>query len=348
MQKTNKNMKSSEPEENRPDSGKLTQKLISGERTVIDPEKPISQEHRIRCSSCNTEWNTKVSPERITICPFCGGEKLRTIPFRPAPKPEQPQETPEKSFAREYNRPFDLFEYSVEGGEICIRRCNQSSSFFRENLTVPETINGYPVTSIFKDAFKHCDRLVSVKIPEGVTKIGIACFFGCDNLEKAELPDSLETVSSGAFCNCGKLESIKLPANVSFLGGRAFENCVSLKSVVLPERITDISVSLFYNCVSLESIVLPDEIMTVSKDAFSGCKKLKKVVLPQMVTTIGKRAFYGCFDLESVYIPESVRRIGVLAFYACEDITVYSHTLTYAEEYAKSERLHFSTRPLHN
>ena len=67
-------------------------------------------------------------------------------------------------------------------------------------------------------------------------------------------------------------------------------------------------------------------------------------MLPPYVTTIGKRAFYGCVSLSGVYIPETVRRIGVLAFYLCKDVTVYSHSLTFAEEYAKNEGLKFSTK----
>ena len=321
-------------------SEEKTERVSEIKSDADEKEDPV--EYYVDCVSCCTEWKTRIKPEKITACPFCGSGRLSVALAND--NASRPEASAGKSYAREYNRPADLFEYSVEGSEVCIRKCNQNSLRFRKNLIVPETINGLPVTSVFKDAFKSCDKLVSVTLPEGITKIGISAFYGCENLKSIGLPESLESISSGAFYGCYSLESIELPKNVSFLGGRAFENCYGLKSITMPEKISDISVSLFYNCSKLESITLPEEIMTISKDAFSGCRALKKVVLPPYVTTIGKRAFYGCVSLSGVYIPETVRRIGVLAFYLCKDVTVYSHSLTFAEEYAKNEGLKFSTK----
>ncbi len=51
-----------------------------------------------------------------------------------------------------------------------------------KNLTVPEAINGYMLTSIGGRAFYGCDSLTQVTIPDSVTRIGVNAFYGCTSL----------------------------------------------------------------------------------------------------------------------------------------------------------------------
>jgi len=45
-------------------------------------------------------------------------------------------------------------------------------------VTIPDTINGLPVTSIGDNAFNSLARLISVTLSESVTNIGDGAFFG--------------------------------------------------------------------------------------------------------------------------------------------------------------------------
>jgi len=49
-------------------------------------------------------------------------------------------------------------------------------------VTIPDTTNGYPVTSIGNDAFDECNGLISVTIPNTVTSIGYGVFGFCASL----------------------------------------------------------------------------------------------------------------------------------------------------------------------
>ena len=44
-------------------------------------------------------------------------------------------------------------------------------------IAIPATLGGYPVAKIGNNAFAFCDKLTSVKIPEGVKYIGYSAFF---------------------------------------------------------------------------------------------------------------------------------------------------------------------------
>ena len=51
-----------------------------------------------------------------------------------------------------------------------------------ENLTIPDQLDGHPVTAIRDFAFSDCSSLTSVSIPDSVTAIGDRAFSNCSNL----------------------------------------------------------------------------------------------------------------------------------------------------------------------
>ena len=69
--------------------------------------------------------------------------------------------------------PYEKLTYSISGDEVTITDCDTSAT----SVTIPETIDGYPVTSIGEKAFSGCTGLTSITIPDGVTSIGSSAFF---------------------------------------------------------------------------------------------------------------------------------------------------------------------------
>lgn len=78
-----------------------------------------------------------------------------------------------------------------------------------ENITIPSSFEGYPITGIGDYAFNNCTSITSVTIPSSVTSIGSRAFDGCTNLTSVTIPDSVTYIGSNAFKDCTSLASIK-------------------------------------------------------------------------------------------------------------------------------------------
>ena len=68
------------------------------------------------------------------------------------------------------------------------------------NPTIPDTINGYPVTEIGDQAFYEQALTGCLTLPETLVRIGEYAFFGCTGLTgELVLPDSIKEIGEQAF-----------------------------------------------------------------------------------------------------------------------------------------------------
>ncbi len=96
-------------------------------------------------------------------------------------------------------------EYTVSGGKAslgsgrnaCISHYSQGRVIVPKEITVGGTT--YPVTAVSPMAFRLCNGINYVQLPEGVTHIGNFAFKGCVSLQVVVLPSTLESIGSGAF-----------------------------------------------------------------------------------------------------------------------------------------------------
>ena len=86
------------------------------------------------------------------------------------------------------------------------------------HIYIPSVYNGLPVTGILDSAFYGCSGLISVTIPDGVTKIGNSAFSGCTGLASITIPEGVTSIGSSAFSNCTNLASITIPDGVASIG----------------------------------------------------------------------------------------------------------------------------------
>ncbi len=135
--------------------------------------------------------------------------------------------------------------------------------------TIPGYENGEPTN------FAECMNLVSITLPEGITRIDSSAFKGCDYLAAVNIPEGVESIGNKAFEGCYLSEGITLPASVTSIGERCFAVC-SFKSIIIPDGVKTISKYTFANCENLENIVLP-QIDIVEESAFKNCKNLSTV-----------------------------------------------------------------------
>lgn len=145
-----------------------------------------------------------------------------------------------------------------------------------ENIIIPNSYKGIPVTGIESHAFFFCTSLTSITIPNSVTSIGYGAFKGCTSLTSITIPDSVTSIGDVAFSGCTNLANITIPDSVTSIGD-AFSGCTSLTSITIPDSVTEISGSTFFGCTSLTSITIPDSVTKIGWLAFFGCTNLKDV-----------------------------------------------------------------------
>ena len=198
-----------------------------------------------------------------------------------------------------------------------------------ENVEKIETvIIGDGITRIGDSAFAGCSNLKSALIPEGVTEIGGYSFRGC-GLTDITIPESTTTIGQYAFYECGKIESLYIPKNVMHIETGAFSN-VEKSITVADDNITFNSNN---NCnaiietatnrliIGCGATVIPSNVTKIKPYAFSECESLTSIVLPEGVTSIGFCAFLDCSGLTSITISEEVMSIESAAFEGCSRLT---------------------------
>ena len=104
---------------------------------------------------------------------------------------------------------------------------------------------------INNDAFAGCESLVSVEIPDSVTKIWSAAFDRCSNLIYVKLPKSLTEIDPFVFRKCNNLTEIVLPDALEVIEREAFADCEKLSNIYIPDSVKSIDETSFSNCNSL-------------------------------------------------------------------------------------------------
>ena len=110
--------------------------------------------------------------------------------------------------------------YSLQDGQIAITGYEGTAT----NLTIPNTIRGYPVTAIDNMAFFDCPTLETVIVPNNVVRIGAYAFYGCSKLTGLILPAKLSRIDRYAFYG------IAADANVLYKGTKAQRDNISAEN----------------------------------------------------------------------------------------------------------------------
>ena len=215
------------------------------------------------------------------------------------------------------------------------------------DITIPSTLDGYPVTRIANMAFLQNDRIESVTIPEGVTSIGESAFESCwrltsvngcqgvtsigdrafygSSLTSIILPQTLQSIGYGAFGGIDELDSITVDDNNLYytsVGGVLYNKTGTsllacpggLASIDIPPIVTSIGDMAFLGNYYLTNVRMPPTLTNIGDSAFGGCASLTSISIPQGVTDIGAYTFQGCNSLARINLPSGLTSIGKSAF----------------------------------
>lgn len=176
--------------------------------------------------------------------------------------------------------------YYCQTGPNTVAVCAQDANYnsYSGNITIPKSVvydyHGYTVNEVASNAFRNCQNLTRVTVPETVGLIG-----------------------NFAFANCPNLTSVTFVSNsmLTEIGNNAFAGCSSLTNFTFPETLLTIGNDAFNGCSSFTSVTIPNSVTTIGASAFTSCTGLTKVTIGRGCTSIGEWGFMECTSLTQVF-----------------------------------------------
>lgn len=150
--------------------------------------------------------------------------------------------------------------------------------------------------------YPHVNRISSLTIGEGVTRIGDYAFMLCSFVTKVVIPESVTSMGDWAFQNCTGLQEAYIGDGVTEIAAKAFAECTALKTVVIGKSIQRIGDQAFNTRSSWDQMTL-EKITVLFDDIASGS-------FP--VLESGSRGVFpkpGGWDLVSykIYVPKGTK-----------------------------------------
>jgi hypothetical protein len=167
-------------------------------------------------------------------------------------------------------------------------------------LTVPDSVEGYIVTGIAPDAFRECESITSVRLPDSINWIGDYAFFSCSALEELNMPHSLKTVGASAF------------------GGSA------LKKLIFPDGLTNIGKYAINTTDQLEELSLPDTLNEMGEGNLEYGSRLLRIVIPESLNVISDFFLFSLDSVRCVFIPGGTQLVGNNTLCQAGELTVYT------------------------
>ncbi|NLJ70142.1 MAG: leucine-rich repeat domain-containing protein [Clostridiaceae bacterium] len=230
-------------------------------------------------------------------------------------------------------------------------------TIYKENLQIPQKIDGLLVTGIGNEAFAYCDHLSSVTIPDSVISLGNEAFYECGYLSTVEIPDSVMSIGNKAFWECSSLSKITIPESVKYIGSTVFYGCTVLKKAIVPYQLEYCGSQIFPDYTEIQDHAgqkrplyaqkgdfmytllnqpytglvryngtdkkphIPETIdekqVIYLEDTFIFNQDITDVIIPNSVISVGYVTFFDCNYLERIIIPDSVTSIGDWTFTGC-------------------------------
>jgi hypothetical protein len=206
---------------------------------------------------------------------------------------------------------------------------------FRD-CTSLHTVNlGAGVIGIAAGCFNGDIALQHINLNEfNLEHISDYAFKGCEELVTLRMPDSLKTIGKKAFENCTGLLLVSFFGDnpqLESIGEWAFLGCSSLMGLSIPASVTSIGEGIVGDCEHLYSLeVMPgnqkyrsksDMIIDIeNQKIIAGCNGSGEIPTDSTITVIGSSAFYKTkkFNLDkTLIIPNNIKKIESYAFYQC-------------------------------
>jgi len=263
-------------------------------------------------------------------------------------------DSPDARFALLKN-PYDeltIFNFKGPGGSV----------------EIPESIDGYPVTSIFSYTFStepsprwtggggcnepplsyrknsqfsehyendqyNCMQIEELLIPNSIREIGERAFYGgLPKIKHLSIPEAVASIPD--IWSFKSLQRLDLPEQAFRFTGILFQiyDCPELQYIELPKGISETCSVRIESCKKLAYIEMPDHLPKIH--GIRNCPALRELYLP--IDRFEQLGFEGCTSLTDVYFPNL--KYAFKNGFNPEQIahlTIHGYPKSYAEKYAK-------------
>lgn len=195
----------------------------------------------------------------------------------------------------EVGREEEKYEYEFESdGTVKII---QRENYHKEDtvITVPETIQGAPVSVLGKDAFYKYGDAISIILPDSLTTIEGNSFFRCESLKEINIPKNVSAILDNPFWRCDSLENITVDSGNEYfcdVDGVLFNKDKTVL-ITYPEGRTD------------ESYTVPETVVSLTTDPFGFRTKLKYVTILSNVTEFPENIMFDFVEEEITLFVEA-------------------------------------------
>lgn len=219
------------------------------------------------------------------------------------------------------------------------------------NIVIPSNYKSLPVTCISDKAFYNRITIVSVIIPDSITKIGDYAFMGCYGLTVVTIGVNVEYLGRNVFRSCSGLTTVNWNAkackdNKALQYYPIFDGDENLNTINIGENVVYIPSYMFYSCVGLTGVYITNikkwcEInfgneyanpLHCAHKLYLNDELITNLIIPNGATKLSEYLFTGFSELVNVVIPDSVQLIGG-KFEGCEklqSINVSNNNTRYA------------------
>ncbi|XFA99145.1 leucine-rich repeat protein [Candidatus Izemoplasma sp. B36] len=227
--------------------------------------------------------------------------------------------------------------YELIGEEVTITGYSGSAT----DLIIPDTISGYPVTTIAENAFKENTTIVTLTFGQYINAIEDNAFMNMTNLQTIELPASAVNFGTFVFYGANSLQTMILSSEmalelrylfgdninyvpdslskIKYANGSAYIDKTLLSAnlngvtIELADDCTAIADNQFMDLVYITEVIIPEGVISIGANAFRNTN-ITSITLPNTLETIGNTAFYSTDYLTNITLPNSLTDISGYAF----------------------------------
>ena len=145
-----------------------------------------------------------------------------------------------------------------------------------------------------------------------ITSIGDYAFKGCQTLTSITMPESITSIGDYAFNDCKALTSITIPEKVESIGTNAFYGCTGLSAIYGKYASTDNRCLVIDGVLStfatagITTYIIPEDVTAVGDLVFADCHNLAEITIGLNVALISDLAFYNCSGLKTLYCKPTI------------------------------------------